>query len=503
MKLCTSAEARGMDEYTINTLGVPSITLMERASSHLAREAVHLLGENTNAAVFIGHGNNGGDGIGAAICLLDAGKSVRVFLVGNREKMTPDTMEMERRLNLLGADIEELPDTDDDLSQYLGTCSVIIDAIYGFGFHLPLKGEAIRACRLINSSDAMVVAADIPSGVETDTGFAASDAVMADVTVTFSRAKVGQFITPGALYCGEVLVRDIGVSEPEGSQKLTGTFAVEDEDVVLPVRRRDAHKGDFGKCLIIAGSTGYTGAASFASRAAVRMGAGLVFLGVPEHIYQIEAVKNDEAIVFPLPCDRRGRLSAGAADDILERLSKCSVCLIGPGLGISSDVDKIINAVIACSAVPLVIDADGITSVSGNIDILSKAKCPLILTPHDGEFARLGGDLISRDRLTAARSFASAHNVILVLKGCRTITAFPDGSAYVNTSGNPGMAKGGSGDVLAGMIASLIGQGLGLKEAVTGAVYLHGRAGDVCSAAFGEYAMTPSDMIGAIKDVTR
>ncbi len=502
MRLCTAAQARAMDEYTINNLGVPSIELMERASEHLARAALELMGDSGSAAVFCGHGNNGGDGIGAALCLLDAGKSVRVFLVGDRGRLSQDTSQMARRLNERGGVLEDFPEDAGDISDYVSGCGVIIDAIYGFGFHLPLKEQARRACSLINASHVPVTAADIPSGVETDTGLADSDAVRADVTVTFSQAKIGQFITPGALCCGQVLVRDIGVTAPPEEDDSPAVSTVEITQL-LPRRPRDGHKGTFGKCLIIAGSRGYTGAPSLASHAAVRSGAGLVFLGVPEAIYAIEAVKNDEAMPFPLPCGNDGRLASGAVEQVLQRLEKCDACLIGPGLGIASGVTDVVRAVLENSKIPVIIDADGITALAENIDILDKAACPVVLTPHEGEFARLGGDVHANGRLEAARDFAFRHSCVLVLKGYHTIVAMPDMSVYINTTGNPGMAKGGSGDVLSGIILSLVGQRLPLGEAVIKAVYIHGKAGDICAERYGECSMTPSDIIDAIKDVTR
>ena len=495
MELITAAAARAMDEYTIHALGVPSLTLMERAARHVADTALGIMTGDT-AAIFCGPGNNGGDGVGAAMELVKAGKSVRVFLIGDRDRLTPDTAEMVRRLASLGVELESLPD-DAGMIPYLNSVGVIIDAIYGFGFHLPLREEAARACRLMNGSPAPIVAADIPSGVETDTGFADPDAVRADMTVTFSRAKIGQFITPGALCCGEVLVRDIGVTPPPDATAPTA-FTVDEEDVRLPLRRRDAHKGDFGKCLILAGSVGYTGAPAFAARAAVRSGAGLVFLGVPRDIYAIEAIKNDEAMVFPLSSD-----SGETVREVLKRLEQCDAVLIGPGWGLSQWAKELVWTVLENARVPVIVDADGITAVSRHIERLDKLSCPLILTPHDGEFARLSDGLKHKDRLTAARDFATEHGVILVLKGYRTVTAFPDGTAFINTTGNPGMATGGSGDVLAGMILSLVGQKLPLTEAIPWAVNLHGAAGDACAAAMGEYAMTPSDMIESLKSIMR
>lgn len=277
------------------------------------------------------------------------------------------------------------------------------------------------------------------------------------------------------------------------------------ENISLPRRNQDTHKGDYGKCLIVAGSTGYTGAPCLAARAAVRSGAGLVYLCVPEETYTIVAAKNDEAMVFPLP-SLGGTLAKESSHEVLRRLDGSSVCLIGPGLGRSESSDAVVRDVIKASHIPLVVDADGINSVAMNIDVLREAGCPVIMTPHEGEFLRLGRSL-KEGRETAARNFAEEYGCILVLKGHRTVTAFPDGDTFLNTTGNAGMAKGGSGDVLSGILAGLIGQGMPLKEAVPAAVWLHGRAGDLAAERLGEYSMSPSDIIealpGAIKTIVR
>ena len=276
---------------------------------------------------------------------------------------------------------------------------------------------------------------------------------------------------------------------------------VSSPNVGLPRRPPAAHKGDFGKIFILAGSEGYTGAPVLAARAALRTGAGLVYLGVPRDIYPIVAVKCDEAMPFPLPEDY------GA---ILERARSCDVALIGPGLGRAQETEKLVLRLLAELPVPVVLDADGINAVAGHIDVLDKRSALTVLTPHEGEFARLSGcELPVRDRLAAARDFARTHGCILVLKGRGTITAASDGSAWVNTSGNPGMAKGGSGDVLAGMTAALLGQKHlrgerdNAPELVADAVLYHGLAGDACAARFGEYAMLPGDLIEAIPEVLR
>ena len=274
------------------------------------------------------------------------------------------------------------------------------------------------------------------------------------------------------------------------------TWEIAAPDASLPARDENAHKGCFGRVLIVAGSVGFTGAPTFAARAAVRSGAGLVFLAVPESIYAIEAVKNDEAMVFPLP----GSVPA-ALKELTPRLQTCDAVLVGPGLGLSSWAWELTYWILENASAPVIVDADGITAVSAHIDVLDKLSCPVILTPHEGEFSRLSDGLSRLSREEAAREFAVKHNVTVVLKGHCTVTAQPDGCCYINTTGNPGMATGGSGDVLAGMILAFLGQKL--PGAVWKAVYWHGAAGDACAASFGPYAMTPTDMTDCLKSVLR
>ena len=258
----------------------------------------------------------------------------------------------------------------------------------------------------------------------------------------------------------------------------------------LPVRAREAHKGDFGRVYILAGSVGYTGAPVFAANAAVRTGSGLVFLGVPEDIWSVVATNCTEAMPRPLDEDR---------NKVYERMTACDATLIGPGLGRSERARELVHDLAARLERPLVLDADGLNVLAGHTQLLAARTAPTVITPHEGECARLTGEnLPIADRTGAAREFARKHNCTVVLKGHRTVTAAPDGRVWINTSGNPGMAKGGSGDVLAGMILSLIGQGISAPESAAMAVWLHGRAGDFAARDYGEYAMTPTDLLGKL-----
>ena len=264
---------------------------------------------------------------------------------------------------------------------------------------------------------------------------------------------------------------------------------------ILPDRDPFAHKGKFGKILLLCGSEGYTGAAALASMGALRSGAGLVFLGVPRSIYAIEAVKLTEAIVFPLP-DEDGKLSADAIAEILERLPKMDAVLAGPGLGQSRGVYEVVKTVLEQADCPVVLDADGINVVSRHMDILRGRTAPTILTPHDGEFARLGG-VIGENRVVAAEQKAKELGCIMLLKGHRTVITDGD-TTYLNCTGNPGMAVGGSGDVLAGIIVSLLGQGIDSLRAAACGAWLHGATGDLCAAEMGQYGMLPTDMLSCL-----
>lgn len=274
--------------------------------------------------------------------------------------------------------------------------------------------------------------------------------------------------------------------------------------VRLPKRARESSKRDYGRLLILAGSRGYTGTPSQTRPAPPRTAAREAKLGVPESIYAVTAVKNDEAMPFPLPCDAQGRLTAEALPEVEARLERMSCLAIGPGLGRSAGVTEFVQGALAASRVPTVVDADALWALSRDMSSLEDAACPLVLTPHEGEFAMLGG-LLDGDRVASARRFASRWGCTLVLKGSGSVVAFPDGECYVNQTGNPGMARGGSGDVLTGLMAAMLCQ-LPFRDAVRAAVYLHGLAGDMAAGELGEYGMTPTDMIrllpAALKTVT-
>ena len=505
MKIATAAQMKELDRMAIAERGIPSADLMERAARALTRTALETAGERPRRAVcFCGPGNNGGDGIACARLLREAGLEVRCVLVGDREKLTPDARTMEARLAAAGGRLEPFAPDDPAFAAWCLEADVMVDALFGIGLSRPVEGEALIAVHMMNTCDIPVVSADLPSGVETDTGRVLGAAVEAAATVTFTLPKAGHYVGKGGLCTGKLTVADIGIPADLVQNLDCPVRAVESEDVALPVRARDAHKGDFGKVYILGGSVGYSGAPALAAHGAVRSGAGLVTVGVPAPVWPVAAAKLNEAMPHPLPAGKEGQLSLEAFEAVHSRLEGCGVLLLGPGLGRGNSAAAVVRRLLAELPLPTVVDADGINALAGHIDVLDGRRGLLtVLTPHDGEFARLGGDLSSGDRLGAARAFAEEHGCCLVLKGHRTITAFPDGAAYINTTGNPGMAKGGSGDVLSGVILALLGQGLPARQAVPLAVWLHGAAGDRCAREIGEYGMTPTDLAEALPAVIR
>lgn len=506
MRIATAARMRELDRQAVETGVISSLELMEHAAEALAEKAMEYLGRQPvpRAVVFCGPGKNGGDGVAAARLLRQTGVEVRAVMVGDRDRMTPECRAMEACLAEEGLRLEPFSDADPGFAAWALEAGVFLDALLGIGLTREVTGDFATAVHMMNSAGVPVLSADIPSGVEADTGRILGAAVRADATVTFTCPQAGHFVGKGQLCTGSLSVVQIGIPPALLDALEWDTWSVAPEDVHLPHRERDAHKGSFGRVCILGGSVGFSGAPVLAARAAVRTGAGLVTLEVPAPIWPVAAQKLDVAMPYPLPAGKDGALALDATEQALNRLAASDVALIGPGLSRANGAGAVVRYVLAHTERPVVLDADGINALEGHIDVLdARQGIATVLTPHDGEFARLGGDLSGGDRLGAARAFAAAHGCVLVLKGHCTITTFPDGLAYLNTTGNPGMAKGGSGDILAGMIVSLMAQGLTIRQAVPAAVCLHGQAGDLAAEEFGEYGMSPSDLIQKIPLTTK
>ncbi|HXW69313.1 MAG TPA: NAD(P)H-hydrate dehydratase [Dissulfurispiraceae bacterium] len=505
MKIVTADEMRDIDRRTIEDYGIPGLVLMERAGLAVASRVRELF-PTQKLVVLCGGGNNGGDGLVAARDLFNRGFKVSVIITAKKESLTSDCAVQYQIVKKMGIQTE----FRNTLSEKDLHSSVVIDAVFGTGLGRPVKGDIARLFALLNSADAPVVAVDLPSGISSDTGEILGEAVMADCTVTFGLPKRAHFLYPGAGHTGKLFIEDIGFPTCLLEAESIKASLIDRETAfsLIPARPRNSFKGDYGHVLVIAGSRGKTGAALMCGRAALRSGSGLVTLGVPESLAESFQGRVTEAMVLPLPDDGNGMMSLKALDNILEfTAEKIDVIAAGPGIGVSPGTKKIMTELVLRSAVPMVVDADGLNSISASSKYLSQvtgllqnAKSPIILTPHPGEMARLIHKPKVAERIGIPVSLASGSGSYVVLKGVPTIVALPEGKIFINTTGNPGMATAGTGDVLTGIIASLMGQGLNPAEAAALGVFIHGSAGDKAAAKSGECSLIASDLIDALPE---
>ncbi len=496
--------------------GTPGIELMERAGTGLVGVLRKMIPDivKKKFVVFVGRGNNGGDGLVVARKLKEMGAQVRVVLLAQEKEMKEDTKTNLIRVKI--ADMETIPLRDfstERIKEEISKSDIIVDAIFGTGFSGVIEDLTKDTIEAINNSKKYVVACDIPSGVNGDTGEVGGCCVASDLTVTFAYPKKGLFLYPGYRFAGNIRTVDIGIKEedlPSPWSMLTSSEIRE----ILPKRRKDAHKKDFGHVLILAGSSGMTGAASLTCQGALRVGAGLVTLGIPESLNTIMEVKITEAMTLPLPETDEKSLSAKGIDKILDFIErrKVDVIVIGPGLSTNRSTGKLVKKILDKVDLPCVVDADGINSLASEAT-LAKAKAKIIITPHPGELARLLGkkaEDIQRERIGYALEFSEKNNLVCVLKGYQTLITKGE-DVFINPLGNPGMASGGSGDVLSGMIGGLVGQlrllGSGRKNNLLPAamcgVYLHGLAGDLARREKGEMSLIASDIVEKIPQAIR
>ncbi len=516
MKVVTAEEMRNIDEKTIKKYGIPGLLLMERAGLAVATRIRELF-DKKKVIVFSGSGNNGGDGIVVARNLYNWGWNVKVLLVSKEDKLGPDCLTQLRIARKAGVPIEFRTVLNDrDLHS-----TVVVDALLGTGINKPVQPPLSDIVAFINRSDVPVVSVDIPSGISSDDGQVKGGAIMADYTVTFGLPKIGHLLHPGAEHAGQLFIEDIGFPvELLSSESLkTQTIDNSDASLLLPERPAYSHKGDYGHVLIIAGSKGKTGAALMTAKACLRSGAGMVTIGVPETLTNVFQERVTEEMVLPLPDNGHGILSKEASVSILDFLNrKADVLAIGPGISSGPDIAELLKALLRSVTAPMVLDADAINSISGHTELFARVKAPIVLTPHTGEMARLlqekhstGNEMsdvdwnclrknIERNRVAAATSFSKETGTYLVLKGAPTIVSEPEGSAFINTTGNQGMATAGAGDVLTGMISAFLAQGLNPLDASRLGVYLHGLAGDFAASEKGMHSLIATDIIGKIPE---
>ncbi|SCP95162.1 NAD(P)H-hydrate dehydratase [Anaerobium acetethylicum] len=491
--LVNSSEMKRCDKATIEKIGVPSMVLMERAALSIVEELENGEFNLKRILIVCGAGNNGGDGFAAARLLFLKGYEVDVAFIGDEDRLSEDAGTQMALLKNHGKEVENtIPDRE---------YTTVVDALFGIGLNTEISGRYAEAVDRINSMDARVLAADIPSGVSADTGQVLGTAVKADVTAAFAYKKLGQVLYPGAVYCGRTEVRDIGITDLGFEGILPKVYTYDESDLKrIPDRRPYSNKGTYGKILIIAGSCNMSGAAYLAAKAAYRTGAGLVRIYTPSENREILQTMLPEAILSTYD---RFHIDVTAFKEII---GWADVIGIGPGIGKGIEAKTILNILLGNAKVPVIIDADGINLVSEHIELLENHKQDIILTPHLGEMSRLlKRDIkgIAQNLLAEADEFARKHHVVCVLKDARTVVADGTGAVYMNQTGNNGMATGGSGDVLTGIIIGLLSQNTTIVEAATLGVLIHGMAGDIAAENKGQYSMMAHDIIDSLADIVR
>ncbi len=477
-------------EANANANGLSYLKMMHRAGLTCAKAIFKMLKcKKKSIAVVCGKGKNGGDGFVAAKALSRFGCDVSVILACG-QPVAADAVTMFKKLE----DTPVFSYPDDEAINAVNCADVIVDAVFGFGFKGKVDESTAELIRLINSVNAKVVAIDLPSGVECDTAAVNGECINADVTLAISCKKAAHVLEPACSYCGKIKIIDIGLDCTSVSPEF---FVKEKAEITLKHRERNSHKGDYGKVLNICGSKKYPGAAVLSAEGAVKCGAGLVTCAFPNEAYAGIASKLTEPIMMPLPCCTDGFFSRASIEPLIEQAEKSDAVLIGCGLGVTLATASVFEEVVAACTKPMVIDADGINLLGMNINIQEAVKNKAVVTPHSGELARflgLSAEQVNANRLPLAKAFAKKYGVVTVLKGANTVVS--DGErVYINRTGNAGMAKGGSGDLLSGMIVSLLAQGYSRFDAAVTAVFLHGAAGDKAAEELSLSGMTPTDMV--------
>lgn len=516
MKVLTSQQMKEIDRKAIEEIGIIGPILMENAGLQIFKAVIERFPEiqKERIAIIAGKGNNGGDGLVVARHLLNQGCDPQVLLLAQKTEVRGDAA-----LNLgiaekIGIRIKEIPAPRawHSRKKDLFGSTIIVDAVFGTGLIKPAAGIYALVIEDINKSEAFKVAVDIPSGLSSDTFRIIGPCVRADLTVTLAAPKIAHVFPPAEEYVGELVVGDIGMPD----------FLFESEELKLELiekqrllpyfaaRKKDSHKGTFGHLFILSGSIGKTGAAAMAAKAALKMGAGLVTVGTPESCLPMIARSMVELMTEPLPETEKGSLSKDALERILALLEGKDGLMIGPGISTHPSTAELVLSLLPKIEVPVMIDADALNILASKLQLLKSLRQPVVLTPHPGEFARLL-DLSTKDvvenKLELAPRFAQEYGVYLVLKGYRTLIVTPEGTVYINPTGNPGMATAGTGDVLSGMIASMMIQEKKLLEAILSAVYVHGVSGDISAEKLGERAITAGNLIthlpSALKRLSR
>ena len=508
MKVATAEQMQELDRKAIEAYRIPGIVLMENAG----RGATEVISntfpdlQKMKIAIVAGKGNNGGDGFVIARYLLNRRISVKVYLLADPKGLRGDAETNFQIFQRMKGEVISVPSSKDyqKVKKELEKFDLLIDAIFGTGLDAEVRGYYREVIDHLNTLQKPIVAIDIPSGLDANTGKPFGTAVRASLTITFGLPKIGQVISPGLDYVGKLKLVDIGLPKKLVEEERIQTYLLENDEIrgwLSTPRRPDTHKGDYGHLLVIAGSVGKTGAAAMACEAALRIGAGLVTLAIPKSLNAIMEVKLTEVMTEPLPETPKQTLSLRAFSSILRLCEDKKAVIIGPGIGTFKETQSLILKLIKTLNLPIILDADGLTALATQPKTLPITNRSLILTPHPGEMAKLIRSTpkdVQEDRISISRNFAQSHHVHLVLKGHRSLIATPKGEVFINPTGNPGMASGGTGDVLTGMIGGLICQGFDILQSLQMAVYLHGLAGDEMAQELGEKSLIARDIIEKI-----
>jgi hydroxyethylthiazole kinase-like uncharacterized protein yjeF len=509
MKVATAEEMQELDRKAIETYRIPGIVLMENAGRGAADVISNSFPEihKKKIAIIAGKGNNGGDGFVIARYLLNQGIYVRVYLLTDPKGLRGDAETNFSIFHRMKGEIISAPSSKDyiKVKRDLEKFDILVDGIFGTGLDAEVRGYYREVIDHLNTLQRPIVAIDIPSGLDANTGKPLGTAIRASLTITFGLPKIGLLIPPGLNYVGKkVKVIDIGIPKRLVEEEKIPTYLLEKEEIqkCLSISRNpDTHKGDYGHLLVIAGSVGKTGAAVMACQAALRMGAGLVTLAIPKSLNAILEMKLTEVMTEPLPETPKQTLSLRAFSTIVRLCENKRAVIIGPGLGTLKETQSLILKLIRTLDLPIVLDADGLTALATQPKTLPIKNRSLMLTPHPGEMARLIRSQVKEvleDRVGLSRNFSQSHHVHLILKGHPTLITTPKGEVYINPTGNPGMASGGTGDVLTGMIGGLVCQGFDILSSLQTAVYLHGMAGDEGTQEMGEKSLIATDIIEKI-----
>ena len=503
-RLVTGQQMARIDRRAIEG-GIPGTKLMQAAGEGVFQVLESAAKDLSGCRIVIlcGKGNNGGDGFVVGNLANRAGASVTLFLFAKAAHIEGDAAHHLSETIQQGLVVNQVQTKSDlkQISRALSKADFVIDALIGTGLRGSPRRLVAETIEEVNQAVCPVISVDVPSGMNAQEGTCPGPCINASHTVTFALPKLGHFFQPGRSHCGKIHLSDIGISDEDVEAEKVGTSLIAPWGAasLLPKRAPDAHKGDCGRIVIIAGSQGLTGAASLAGQAATKVGAGLVTVGVPESLNDILEIKLTEAMTRPLPEVRKARcLSLRARGQIQDLIHSADCVAIGPGLGRHRETEALVRRLLKDVRIPLILDADALNALSGDAGCLKGLEAPTIVTPHPGEFSRLTGvdpDRISPNPLEETRELAESCGITVVLKGAPTLIASPDGSVYVNPSGNAGMATGGTGDVLTGLLASLIGQGLDTLGAAQLGTYLHGLAGDLAAEKLGQMGLTASDIV--------